>query len=38
VHPLLAVWPHPRLPGIRQMAMQHEGEGPDWRCHVIPPS
>src|SRR5918994_3203139 len=37
MNPLLAVRPHPRLPGIRKMTMQHEGEGPDWRCHVIPP-
>ena len=37
VHPLLAVRPHPRLPGVREMAVQHEREGPDWRCHVIPP-
>src|SRR5215212_97636 len=37
VYPLLAMWPHPRLPGVREMAVQHECEGPDWRCHVIPP-
>jgi hypothetical protein len=35
--PLLAVRPHPCLSGIREMAMQHECKGPDWRRHVIPP-
>ena len=37
MHPLLAVGPHSRLPGVWKMAMQHKGECPDWRCHVIPP-
>src|SRR5680860_482226 len=27
VDPLLSMWPHTGLPGIRQMAMKYEGEG-----------